>query len=66
VKVKAGTTVTWTNDGKQPHSATAVDGSWTTGEVQPGKSGTVKFDKPGSYTYSCADHPWSYAQIVVE
>lgn len=66
VKVKVGTTVTWTNDGKLPHSATAVDGSWTTGEVAPGKSATVKFDKPGSFTYSCSDHPWSYAQIVVE
>ena len=48
------------------HSAAAQDGSWTTGEVAPGKSATLKFDKPGSYTYSCADHPWSYAQIVVE
>ncbi len=66
VKVKVGTTVTWTNDGKLPHSATALDGSWTTGEVAPGKTATVKFDRPGNYTYSCADHPWSYAQIVVE
>jgi plastocyanin len=65
-KVKAGTTVTWTNAGKLPHSATAVDGSWTTGEIAPGQSATVKFDKPGTYTYRCTDHPWSYAQLVVE
>jgi len=65
-KVKAGTAVTWTNTGKLPHSATAVDGSWTTGEIAPGQSATVKFDKPGTYTYSCTDHPWSYAQLVVE
>jgi PQQ-dependent dehydrogenase (methanol/ethanol family) len=65
-KVKAGTTVTWTNNGKVPHSAAAVDGSWTTGEIAPGQSATVKFDKPGSFTYSCKDHPWSYAQLVVE
>ncbi len=65
-KVKAGTSVTWTNEGTLTHSATAVDGSWTTGEIAPGQSATVKFDKPGAYTYSCADHPWSYAQLVVE
>ncbi len=65
-KVKAGTAVTWTNTGKLPHSAAAVDGSWTTGEIAPGQSATVKFDKPGTYTYSCNDHPWTYAQLVVE
>jgi alcohol dehydrogenase (cytochrome c) len=66
IKVKAGTTVTWTNDGKETHSATAQDGSWTTGEVAPGKSATVKFDKPGKYTYICKDHLWSYGEITVE
>jgi quinohemoprotein ethanol dehydrogenase len=65
-KVKAGATVTWINDGKLSHSATARDGSWSTGEIAPGQSATVKFDKPGTYTYSCTDHPWSYAQLVVE
>jgi len=65
-KVKAGAAVTWTNTGKLPHSATAVDGSWTTGEIAPGASATLKFDKPGTYTYSCTDHPWTYAQLVVE
>ena len=66
IKVKAGTTITWTNDGKETHSATAQDGSWSTGEVAPGKTATVKFDKPGKYTYICKDHPWSYGEIVVE
>ena len=66
IKVKAGASVTWTNDGKMPHDASAQDGSWSTGEVAPGKSATVKFDKPGKYTYICKDHPWSYGEIVVE
>jgi alcohol dehydrogenase (cytochrome c) len=65
-KVKAGANVTWTNAGKLPHSATATDGSWSTGEIAPGQSATVKFDKPGTYIYSCTDHPWTYAQLVVE
>jgi alcohol dehydrogenase (cytochrome c) len=66
IKVKAGSSVTWTNNGKEAHDATAQDGSWTTGEIQPGKSATVKFDKPGTYTYICKEHPWSYGQLVVE
>jgi plastocyanin len=66
IKVKAGSSVTWTNNGKEAHAATAQDGSWTTGEVAPGKSATVKFDKPGKYTYVCKDHPWSYGEITVE
>jgi plastocyanin len=49
-----------------PHDASAQDGSWSTGEIAPGKSATVKFDKPGTYTYICKDHPWSYGQLVVE
>jgi plastocyanin len=34
--------------------------------VAPGKSATVKFDKPGKYTYVCKDHPWSYGEITVD
>lgn len=66
IKVKAGTKVTWTNAGKMPHDASAPDGSWSTGEVAPGQSGSVTFDKPGTYPYTCKDHPWSYGQIIVE
>ncbi len=65
-KVKVGTKVTFTNNGKTPHNASAEDGSWSTGEVAPGQTGTVTFDKPGTYTYIDKDHPWSYAQITVQ
>jgi alcohol dehydrogenase (cytochrome c) len=65
-KVAAGTAVTFTNNGKVPHNPTAVDGSWTTGEIAPGASATVTIAKPGSYTYSDKDHPWSYGQLVVQ
>lgn len=66
IKVKAGTTVTWTNNGKVVHDASDRDGGWTTGPIQPGQSATVKFDKPGSFTYICKDHPWSIGQLIVE
>lgn len=65
-KVKAGATITFTNDGKERHGAVALDGSWRTPELAPGQSATVTFEKPGEYVYRCTDHPWSYAQIIVE
>jgi glucose dehydrogenase/plastocyanin len=64
-KVKAGA-VTFVNDGKVPHNATATDGSWTTGEIAPGQSATVTIAKPGTYAYSDTLHPWSYGQLVVQ
>lgn len=66
IRVKAGTTVTWTNKGKTAHTATAQDGSWTTNEVAPGQTATVTFAKPGTYTYVCKDHPWSFGQVIVQ
>jgi plastocyanin len=66
IRVKAGARVTWTNNGKTAHDATAQDGSWTTGELKPGQTATVTFDRPGTYIYVCKDHPWSFGQITVE
>jgi quinohemoprotein ethanol dehydrogenase len=65
-KVAPGTKVTWTNNGKETHNATAQDGSWTTGELAPGQSATVTFATPGSFTYLDKDHPWAYGQVNVQ
>jgi len=58
--------VTWTNAGKVPHSVAAQDGSWSTGEIAPGKSVTLRFKAPGDFTYICNEHPWTYGQLIVE
>ena len=65
-RVQAGTEVVWKNKGEETHTATAIDGSWTTGPVAPGQSKTLTFDTPGEYTYTCDDHRWSYGQLIVE
>ena len=65
-KIKAGDSVTWTNAGKEVHTPTSRDGSWSAGAIEPGKTATVKFDKPGTYTYFDKDHPWSIGQLIVE
>jgi len=65
-RVKAGTRVTWRNNGRLTHTIVAEDGSWTTGTLGPLDVGTVAFDKPGTYIYICKEHPWVYGQIIVE
>jgi quinohemoprotein ethanol dehydrogenase len=64
-RVKAGTSVRWTNNGRLAHTVIADDGSWTTGLLNPIQVGVVRFDKPGTYTYICKDHPWAKAQLLV-
>ena len=66
-RVKAGTTVTFTNVGDIPHTATAYQqGKWDTGLLEKGQSKTVTFSEPGNYYYICTPHPWMYGQVVVE
>jgi plastocyanin len=64
-RVKRGTQVTWRNNGLMVHTIVAQDGSWTTGPLNPADVGGVTFEKPGSYTYTCKEHPWVVGQIVV-
>jgi plastocyanin len=66
VGTKAGAMVTWTNRSTLAHAIAARDGSWTTGTIQPGASGSATFGKSGTYEYICTDHPWSMGQVVVE
>ena len=68
-RIKAGTTVTFTNVGDMPHTATSFDGKtaqWDTGVLATGESKTITFDKPGTYYYICTPHPWMYGQVIVE
>lgn len=66
-RIKAGTTVTFTNVGDIPHDATSLkQGEWTTGALGKGESKAVTFDKVGIQYYICTPHPWMYGQIIVE
>ena len=56
IKVKVGTTITWKNDGAQPHSATAVDKSFDTGLFQPGEAKSATFNTAGTFVYYCQLH----------
>jgi plastocyanin len=55
--VPVGATVTWSNAGKAPHTATSDTGVFDTGNVDAGAtSKSVTFSKPGAYPYYCKYH----------
>lgn len=64
--VKAGTTVTWTNDDAMIHTVSAVDGSFDSGYMNQGDTWSYTFDTPGEFEYFCLPHPWMRAKVIVE
>jgi plastocyanin len=56
IEVPAGTTVTWTNLGRVPHTVSDA-GEFNSGLLAPGASFTLTFNAPGSYPYFCKIHP---------
>ena len=66
VTVNEGDTVTWTNEDTAPHTATASDGSFDTGNLKKGESGSAKFSSSGSFAYICAVHPNMKGTVVVK
>lgn len=64
--VKAGTTVTWINDDDAPHTVTAVDRSWSSGDLPPGTRYQRAFTTPGTYAYICLYHPWMQGTVIVQ
>lgn len=65
-RAKAGTIVSFVNNGLMTHTVAALDGSWSTGPLTLGETGYIKLDKPGTHTYACKDHPWARGELTVE
>jgi plastocyanin len=63
--VHVGDTITWTNSGPSPHTATANDGSFNTGTLQKGQSGSHTFTRAGTFSYFCTIHPYMKGTVVV-
>jgi plastocyanin len=59
ITVKAGSTVTWTNDDHFTHSVHFLGGGLPTEPqvMQPGQAATFTFATPGNYAYECHLHP---------
>jgi plastocyanin len=54
IEIKAGDTVTWTNEDNFTHTV-EVDGQ-EDHEVEQGESFSITFDTPGTYHYVCTLH----------
>jgi plastocyanin len=65
ITVPTGTTVTWQNDDQVPHTATGRGGSFDTGTIDGGGTGTFTFDTAGTYEYGCAFHAGMSGTVVV-
>jgi plastocyanin len=67
IRIKAGSTVTFTNVGDLNHTVTAMEKrEWDTGDLASGGSKAITFAQPGIYSYICTPHPWMYGQVIVE
>ena len=67
VQVQPGTTVTWTNDGRNEHDVLPVEGDAWGVEVeafQPGDVYEHTFTEPGVYDYYCSIHGTTTAGMV--
>ena len=66
ITVAAGDTVTWTNSDEAPHTATADDETFDTGDMKLDGRGEVTFDESGTYSYYCRFHAFMKGTVEVE
>lgn len=62
--VKAGSTVTWTNQDEEPHT---VVGAGLRSPVlgNQGSTYAYTFTTPGTYSYNCSIHPYMHGTVTV-
>lgn len=68
LNVKAGTTVTWTNDDGAPHTIVSDAGSpasFSSPNLAHGATFSFTFAQAGSYPYHCSIHPSMKGTVVV-
>ncbi len=66
LRVKAGTTVTWTNEDDIPHTVTSTTLAFKSRALDTDQKFSFTFAAPGNFKYFCALHPHMTGSIVVE
>ncbi len=66
VTVRQGDTVVWVNRDPFPHTATALDRTFDSGEMGPDKRWEYTARKKGRVGYVCTLHPTMKGVLVVE
>lgn len=64
--VAAGSTVIWANMDDEPHTVVSDTGLFRSGAIDTSESFAFKFDKPGTYHFTCSIHPRMVGTIVVQ
>ena len=66
VTVKAGTTITWTNQDSDAHTVTSMNnGPLHSPPLNTGQAFHYTFTTPGRFDYLCTIHPFMTATVVV-
>jgi plastocyanin len=66
VTIRPGQTVRFVQDDDTPHTITASDNSFDSGNLDKGKSWTHVFAKEGTYAYFCAYHTYMKGKVIVK
>jgi plastocyanin len=66
VTVKAGTTVTWSNEDDVPHTIASSSKLFKSKPLDTRDKFSFTFTTPGTYEYFCSLHPHMTGAIVVE
>ena len=66
VNVKAGTTVTWTNQDDIPHTVTSATKAFRSKALDTDDKFSFTFTTAGVYEYFCSLHPHMTGTIVVD
>jgi plastocyanin len=66
VTIKAGASVTWVNKDHEPHAVSSDTGLFRSSAVDTDETFSFKFDKPGTYHFTCSIHPRMVGTIIVE
>lgn len=65
LEVAAGDTVVWRNQDIVPHTSTALDGGWASGDLAPDSSWRAALHAPGTHAYRCDYHPTMTGSVRV-
>lgn len=65
VVIGVNNTIQWTNNDSSPHTVTADDASFSSGNMAPGQTFIFTFLKAGVYHYHCTYHPWMTGTVTV-
>jgi plastocyanin len=65
LRVKPRTTVSWTNNGSNPHTVTQQGGGFDSGNLSSGERFSRTFKRLGKFSYFCEIHPTMTAKVKV-